>query len=375
MRRVCYISGTRADFGLMKSSLMQISDSKDLHLSVIATGMHLFEQYGHTLTEVQSCGFETHVVNVEETEASRKGMSLEVASQLTGFTQVLDELNPDVLLLLGDRGEMLAGAIAALYLNIPVVHIHGGERSGTVDELIRHALSKLSHFHFVATEESRTRLIKMGESEERVFVTGAPGLDEILGMDIPTKDVLMERLNIPDGSTLVSMVYHPVVQNAESAGEEVQKILDALPSDCNQVILMPNSDAGGYAIRERVKKHAESHNHVFVVNHLERELYLSLVKNSDVLVGNSSSGIIEAASFGTPVVNVGERQNNRERNTNTIDVITDTLAIKGAITDCLEGGRFDCVNRYGDGHAGAIMVQLLETLVIDDSTTRKSNAY
>jgi len=375
MRHICYVTGTRADFGLMSSTLTKINQSTQLKLSVAITGMHLDPKFGATKQEVINFGFDTYIVASGTEDGTRLAMVNAVAAQTSGFSELFSSLKPSVILLLGDRGEMLAAAIAALYLNIPVVHIHGGELSGTVDESIRHAISKLSHFHFVATKKSQERLIRMGERKSNTYVTGAPGLDDILNMPIPSKKDLIEFLGVESSSIQLAVVFHPVVQDAEISGKQICVLLKALPVKEQVVMLMPNADAGGQLIRNEISTYAQTHSNIKLVTHLPRNMYLSLIANCEVLVGNSSSGIIEAASFSTKVINIGERQANRERNPNTVDVGLDTKEIKSAIIKLLGQKNVTTANVYGDGTAGSRISLLLSELVIDANTTRKCNAY
>jgi GDP/UDP-N,N'-diacetylbacillosamine 2-epimerase (hydrolysing) len=375
MRHICYVTGTRADFGLMRSTLEKIENSPNLKLSIAVTGMHLDLKYGDTKQEVIELGVDTYIVEHNHEDGSRLAMASAVGEQVGGFSQLFSSLQPSIVLLLGDRGEMLAAAIAALYLNIPVAHVHGGELSGTVDESIRHAISKLSHFHFVATKNSRERLIRMGELESNVTITGAPGLDDILNMELPGKPELLKFLNINNSSLLLALVFHPVVQDADLAGKQMQQVLSALPISGHVVILMPNGDAGAQLIRQKITEYASLVDNVTVITHLPRNFYLSLLSHSDVLIGNSSSGIIEAASFGTWVINIGDRQVNRERNANTIDVRVNSLEIEAAINKVFINPELICQNVYGDGQGGYRIVELLSVLTLNDNTTRKCNAY
>ncbi|MCG3470213.1 UDP-N-acetylglucosamine 2-epimerase [Xenorhabdus bovienii] len=375
MRKICYITGTRADFGLMQSALTKISQHPELQLSLAVTGMHLDPKFGLTQEDIFACKFDTYIVNSYLNDDSRLSMSCSIAEQLKGFSVLFTELVPDIVLVLGDRGEMLAAAIAALYMNIPVAHIHGGERSGTIDESIRHAISKLSHFHFVATSESKTRLIRMGEKEENIFITGAPGLDDILKMQLPPKNKIFNSLLLDSQKKLLTLIYHPVVQDAESVGEDINKILNSIPEGLQTVILLPNADTGGDSIRNEILKFETKRDNVKVITHLHRESYLALIAYSDVLMGNSSSGIIEAASFGTPVINIGERQNNRERNNNVFDVPIDTLLISNYLEASLNSERITSPNVYGNGNAGEKITNLLATLRLDNDITKKCNTY
>lgn len=375
MRHICYVTGTRADFGLMKSTLDQIAITPDLKLSIAITGMHLESQFGDTKQEVLNTGLDCYLVNSQHDDGSRDAMANAVGEQVCGFTQLFTKLKPNVILLLGDRGEMLAAAISALYLNIPVAHIHGGELSGTVDESIRHAVSKLSHYHFVSTVMARERLIRMGEKKENIMVTGAPGLDDILNIDLPKKSELLNHLSIEGNPSLLAVVFHPVVQDAELADVQINQLLAGLPHNEQIVILMPNADAGGQLIKESINNFCASKSNIKTVVHLPRELYLSLLAHSDILLGNSSSGIIEAASFSTWVINIGERQANRERNTNTVDVDVDSKEIRAAIDTLLLKPKLDRTNIYGDGQAGKRITRLLGEIELNGDTTRKCNTY
>lgn len=376
MRKICYITGTRADFGLMQNTLQAIHRFEGLELSMLVAGMHLDARYGRTICDIESSGLPiTACVEFEPGPATGAKMARDIGRMLLGFTDALSSIRPDMLLLLGDRGEMLAGALAAIHLNIPVVHIHGGERSGTVDEPIRHAISKLSHFHFVATSEARDRLIRMGEQPANIYVSGAPGLDGIAALATESRFELCAEFKLDPGKKIALFVYHPVLQEAASAAADVRSVLELLVQDNIQVIAMkPNSDAGSDQIREVLENYA-NRNDVFVATHFPRNRFVSAMKAADLLIGNSSAGIIEAASFGTPVINIGSRQNMRERNLNVIDSSMERGAIAAAIARALDSGRFEIQNVYGDGKSAFRIARLLAKLVIKDHVLAKTNAY
>ncbi len=374
MRRVHYLTGTRADFGLMRSTLEKIRQSTDLGLGILVTGMHLDAHYGNTVREVEDSGLPL-VARIPVSFAGHDGaaMAKAIATTLNGVVDAWRTERPDALLLLGDRGEMLAGALAALHLNVPIVHLHGGELSGTVDEPIRHAISQLAHYHFVATEKSRERLVRMGERPETVFVTGAPGLD---GIDPgPTSRVdLAKEAGFDPQRPIALVVFHPVVQDALAAGAQAQTLLAALEDvpSLQALLLMPNADAGSEAIRAVfARAGARFQGRV----HLGREVFHRWMAIADVLVGNSSSGIIEAASFGLPVVNVGDRQKDRERNVNVRDVPVEKDAIATAVCAALSGPRPPAQNLYGDGRTGERVVDLLRRISLGPENLRKQNAY
>lgn len=375
-RRICYVTGTRADFGLMRSTLQAIHRDDALSLSVMVTGMHLSPRYGMTVTEVEASGLPIAArIEVDVDPPTGLTMATNIGRMLVGFAERLSVDRPDLVLLLGDRGEMLAGALAALHLDIAIAHLHGGERSGTVDEPVRHAISKLSHYHFVATEGARERLVRMGEDPARIRVTGAPGLDGFAGLARADRATLSASLGFDAGRPIALMVFHPVLQEAQAGGAAAQAIVGALRGSGVQVLaLMPNADAGSEPIRAVLEQRARAGD-IALATHLPRDEFVAWMATVDLMVGNSSSGIIEAASFGTPVVNVGSRQNLRERNVNVIDVDLDPGRLGRAIGAALGAGRLLAANVYGDGRAGERIVGLLRTIPLDLASRTKVNAY
>jgi GDP/UDP-N,N'-diacetylbacillosamine 2-epimerase (hydrolysing) len=375
-RRVLYLSGTRADFGLMRATLQLVAAHPALQLELVATGMHLSRAHGHTVDEIRAAGLSVAAeIPLDVTTRTPASMAQAVGTCLVGITAVLERERPDALLLLGDRGEMLAGAIAALHLGIPTVHIHGGERSGTVDEPVRHAISKLSSYHFVATEESRGRLQRMGEASGRIFVTGAPGLDGLDAEAAMGEQECRAALGLPQHGAFALVVFHPVVQQAGEAYVQTEAMLQALSAmKLPALWLEPNADAGSLDVLRALDSLALPPGSCRV-KHLTRPLFCAAMRHCTVMVGNSSAGIIEAASFGTPVVNVGDRQRLRERNANVTDVGNGAEAIAAALQSALSHGRWPCDNRYGDGRAGERIASLLSSLPLDTSLLEKTNTY
>jgi GDP/UDP-N,N'-diacetylbacillosamine 2-epimerase (hydrolysing) len=375
-RKICYITGTRADFGLMQSTLEAIQRNASLDLSIVVTGAHLSADHGFTVSDIEAAGLPVSArIPVSIEPATGATMGRNIGTMTSGFVDALSAIGPDVVLLLGDRGEMLAGAIAAIHLNIPIAHIHGGERSGTVDEPVRHAISKLSHVHFAATDDAAKRLIRMGERPDMVFVTGAPGLDGIEALADTGRANLCAEAGLDPGRPVALMVYHPVLQEAATAAGGAEHILDALAARKVQaIVLKPNSDAGNDGIR-RVLDARTNTPGIKVVTHFPRNRFISWLAAADLMIGNSSAGIIEAASFGTPVINVGSRQNLRQRNANVHDVPVEPADIATAVEKVLAGGRHAAGNVYGDGNAASRIVGFLTTLPLDASVLFKTNAY
>jgi GDP/UDP-N,N'-diacetylbacillosamine 2-epimerase (hydrolysing) len=375
-RRIVYLTGTRADFGLMRSTLQRIAATPGLQLQVAVTGMHLSAELGHTVDEVVASGLAL-CARIPFDVATRSGASMAhgIAACLDGMTTLLERERPAALLVLGDRGEMLAGAIAALHVGIPCVHVHGGERSGTVDEPVRHAISKLASLHFVATQQARERLVRMGEEPGRIHVTGAPGLDGLQEMAAMKREDCLAALGLPAGSRFMLALFHPVVQQADQAFAQAQALIAALARAQLPVVwLEPNADAGSREVLRALDGGglpAGSQR----LRHLPRPLYAAALKHCEVLVGNSSSGVIEAASFGTPVLNVGDRQRMREHGPNVRDVPAEAAAVLRGLQQQLGRGRTGCDNAWGDGRAGERIAQLLATLPLAPGLLEKINSY
>ncbi|HEX4879043.1 MAG TPA: UDP-N-acetylglucosamine 2-epimerase [Limnobacter sp.] len=377
MRKVCYLTGTRADFGLMQKTLQAIHACPSLELQVIACGMHLSRKHGYTVEEIERSGLPIfrRLCAVSD-ESSGYNMGVFVGKLTCELMEAFDALKPDCVLLLGDRGEMLAGAIAAIHLGIPIVHVHGGERSGTIDEPVRHAVSKLSHYHFTATEQARSRLVQMGELPAHVWVTGAPGLDGIQSLKRSNRPEICKKFDFREDAPLALMVFHPVVQEAAKAAEQMKELLQCLfDLQIQTVMLYPNADAGSDEIRS-VLENFKTTRGFKLVQHLSRPDYIDTLANVDFLIGNSSSGIIEAASFDTTVVNVGSRQMLREHGDNVLDCNASYPAVHATIQQALGRSRRDApFNLYGQGGTAGRIVELLERIDLTPSVLNKVNAY
>ena len=375
-RRILYVTGTRADFGLMARTLKAIDTDEGLALSILVTGMHLSPAYGSTVNEIRAAGFRIAAeVPVDLGVNTGAAMARNLGTMLIGFTDVIERERPDIVLLLGDRGEMLAAAIAATHEDTAIVHIHGGERSGTVDEPIRHAISKLAHFHFTSTEDARQRLVRMGERDDRVWAVGAPGLDGLREDAAVPRAELFASLRLDPSRPVALLVHHPVVQDAGSMARETEEILAGLfAAGCQVVAMMPNSDAGGEHVRA-VLQAAASHPDLRLVTHFPRRDFISWMAAADLMIGNSSAGIIEAGSFGTPVVNIGSRQNLRERNRNVTDVAQAGEGLSEIIRGVVTRGRLEPRNVYCDGASAPRIAALLTSIPLDPQALRKFNAY
>lgn len=376
-RSLIYVSGTRADFGLMRRALQAMVTDEPLEVGVLVTGMHLSDDYGATWREIKDAGLSIAArVPVDVTTRSRVSMSASVGQAIVGMSEALSRLQPDAVMVLGDRGEMLAAAMVCLHLGLPLFHVHGGERSGTVDEPMRHAISKMATWHLVTTPGSRDRLIRMGEQPDTITVVGAPGLDGLVTSASPSADALLARHGLDPKRPYLLVLFHPVVQQAEQVAVQTRALAEAIRATGHSVLwLAPNSDAGSDAVLSAAKSVLGGAYPVAWAVHLSRECFATAMRHCAAMVGNSSAGIIEAASFGTPVVNVGKRQNMRERNCNVLDCGNAAEEITAALTATLRGGRFPAHNVYGDGDSARRIARAVAQTHIAPQCLLKVNSY
>ena len=364
LKKVLYITGTRADYGLMHNALELLNNDDDIQLEVAVTGMHLMEEFGYSVNEIKKDNFNLHIINQTFLKDNKQSMSEFIGRLIVDLTQSMVKIKPDIVLLLGDRGEMLAGAIAASYLQIPVAHIHGGDVSSTVDDSARHAITKLSNIHFAATRKSALRIKQMGENPENIFVVGAPGLDSIIKVkDNIDENYLKEKYNIVKDFVLV--LQHPVSLEVESSSNQIKQTLDAVTLTDYQVLLIyPNADAGGRAMIDKIKEYD-----VDAYKNIPHDDFIGLLGLASALIGNSSSGIIESSSFKLPVINIGTRQAGREKAENVVDVGYDSNEILTALNYIKSNDYLDklnnCKNPYGDGKSGENILKILKDLDIN----------
>lgn len=364
-RRVCVVTGSRAEYGLFYPVLKEIEKCPKLDLQLIATTMHLSPEFGLTYQQIELDGFtiDDKVDNLILPE-SKVSMAQSSGKATTLLSDCFDRLNPDVVLLLGDRFETHAAAIAALLMNIPIAHIHGGEITrGAIDEQIRHSITKMSHLHFCATEEYRTRIIQMGEEPSRVFNTGAPGIDNIVNLKLLSRKQLEEYLAWSLPSKFALFTYHPETLSGSNLNQDLTNIFQSLKaSKLGILFTYSNADYGGGAINRKIEDFCQTDPDKYkVVKSLGQLNYLSSMKHCNLLVGNTSSGIIEAGSFHKPVVNIGDRQSGRLRGSNVIDCTVESLdsAIDSALSlkfleNCSKQG-----NIYGNGDTAIQIVDIL----------------
>ena len=364
-RKVCVVTGTRAEYGLFYPIMRKIQDSNKLELQLIATTMHLSEEFGSTYKQIEKDGF----IIDEKIENLLASDSKSSVAKSTGLATILlsdafTRLQPDILLLLGDRYETHAAATTAMLMNIPIAHIHGGEiTEGAVDEQIRHSITKMSYLHFSSTEKYRQRIIQMGEDPSRVFTSGAPGIDNIINLELFSKTDLEDTLNWKFDMKSALFTYHPVTLGSSNINDEINQIFAVLEqTDLNILFTYANADDSGRVINQKIEEFCQTNPTKYkVVKSLGQLRYLSTMKYVDLLIGNTSSGIIEAASFQKPVVNIGDRQKGRLQSGNVIDCSIEilTTTIEQALSDEFQNSCKVCKNIYGEGHASNTIVDVL----------------
>lgn len=326
MRKICVFTGTRAEYGIMSRLFRLIDNDPDLQLQIIATNMHLSPEFGLTYKEIEADGF--HIdkkVEMLLSSDTPNGTVKSMGLALIGFADALEDLKPDVAVILGDRYEMLAAAEACLIFKIPVAHLYGGEiTEGAYDDAIRHCISKLSHLHFTSTDEYRNRVIQLGESPERVKYVGALGVDNIRNEEIMPLEELEDSLKFKLGDKFLLVTFHPVTMENATAAEQCDSLLRALSeinSNYQLLFTLPNSDTDGRVIIQKINDYVSAHSDkAFAITSLGKRRYYSALKFATAVVGNSSSGLIEAPSFNIPTVNIGNRQQGRTRGETVIDV-------------------------------------------------------
>lgn len=378
-RKICFITGARADYGILFSVMKAVSESEKLSLQLLVTGMHLDPKYGLTYDEIKKDGFNVDAkVVLSYKKNDPKEMALIFSQAVAGFTKVLQTMKPDFLVVLGDRLEMLAAAVTANFLSIPVVHIHGGEISGHVDGIMRHAITKLSHLHFAATDQAKKRILSLGEEPWRVFVSGAPALDRILAQTLPSKEELFRKYQLDLKQGLIVVVQHPVLSELAQSAQQMAATLEVVArSKIPFLIIYPNADAGGQAMIKVIERYRRNPLAQIrkSIPHLD---YLSFLKYASVLVGNSSSGVIEAASFGLPVIDIGSRQSSRERGANVVRVGYSRKEIADALKKILKHPglkKMKVKNPYHSGNAGVAIRKVLEDVPLDAKLLEKKMTY
>jgi UDP-hydrolysing UDP-N-acetyl-D-glucosamine 2-epimerase len=368
----------RSDYGIYLPILKRIKAERDLRLLLYVGGMHLSPEFGSTVKVIESDGFEINErVEMLPSSDAPEDVAKSMGLGTIGFSQAYARQRPDILLVLGDRFEMHAAVVAALPLRIPVAHIHGGELSeGAIDDAMRHSITKMSHLHFVSTDVYAQRVMQMGEEPWRVVVSGAPALDNLKTIDLLTRQQLAAEYGLSEEESFLLVTYHPVTLEHERTEQQMTELLRALDEmDRPVVFTYPNADTGSRTIIDAIREYTERNSRVHTFVNMGTRGYFSLMKYADAMAGNSSSGIIEAASFKLPVVNIGNRQRGRLRARNVIDVGYSrqeiVAGIKRAIDPDFRAGLADLVNPYGEGHSAEKIVATLRAVELGDKLLLK----
>jgi UDP-N-acetylglucosamine 2-epimerase (hydrolysing) len=359
MKKIVFLSGTRADFGKIKSLIQILEDQSEFEAHIFVTGMHLLEKYGKTIIEIEKCNF-SNIFSFEN-QTHEATMDLTLAKTIEGFSKYVKQVKPDLIVVHGDRLEALAGAIVGSLNNILVAHIEGGEISGTIDELIRHSVSKLSHLHLVSNIEAKRRLLQMGELKSSIFVIGSPDLDLMNPNQLPDIDTVKKYYEILF-DTYGVLMFHPVTTEYENIQEDIKNVLNALiASNKEYVVIYPNNDLGTSEILEEFKR-LEQNPKFRVIPSLRFEYFLKLLKEADFIIGNSSAGVREAPYYNVITINIGSRQNNRVQAASIINTLCIEKEIYTAIMNIdLLKKEPNTTFEFGNGDSNNQFLKLLQT--------------
>lgn len=356
MKKIVFLTGTRADFGKLKPLIEVVNNSEVFEAYIFATGMHLARKYGYTVTEIEKCGYTN--IHKFSNYIKESAMDKNLAKTIEGFSNYINKISPDLIVIHGDRIEPLAGAIVGALNNILVAHVEGGEVSGTIDELIRHAVSKMSHIHFVSNEAAKTRLIQMGEKLSNIFVIGSPDIDIMFSNQLPSLESAKKRYEI-DFDCYSVVMYHPVTTEVNNQEQHAKEFVDALLlSNLNYIVVYPNNDLGSEIILKEFKR-LRNKNNFKIFPSLRFEYFLVLLKNAKFIIGNSSAGIREAPYYGVPTINIGTRQQNRTESEDILNTNYSKLEILNAIEN-VSNYKLNPCNDFGNGNSAAQFYDCLQ---------------
>lgn len=358
MKKIVFLTGTRADYGKIKSLMQQVDESHKFELNIFVTGMHMLSMYGSTWKELEKDGFKNIYKYINQTANSY--MDTALSNTILGFSNYVHELKPDMIIVHGDRLEALAGAIVGAFNNIKVVHIEGGEVSGTIDESIRHAITKFSHIHLVSNDEAKNRIIQLGEIEENIFVIGSPDIDIMLSNELPSISEVKDRYDF-DYEHYGILMYHPVTTEVDKLKNNVQNLVDAVIESGKQyVVIYPNNDEGSKIILDEYKR-LNGNKNFRIYPSMKFEYFLTLLKNADFMIGNSSAGIRETGVYGIPAIDIGNRQHGRY-NPSLLKNLTHVKEEKEKILDALSTiNELKTISQgFGEGDSDKKFIRILE---------------
>lgn len=389
-RKICFVSNNRAEYSRIKTVLSELKKNSGVDFYIVVMGSHLLDSFGKTINDIIADGYSVDYkifMELEGREPSTMAKSVGIAT--CDLATYFENKRPDIVVALMDRYENIAVAVAAALMNIPIAHMQGGEVSGTIDESVRHTITKLAHIHFPATELSRQRIIKMGENSGMVFNVGDPASDLLLNTpELSQKEAISflngqapeeGRYDIDADKPFILAIQHPVTTEFGSGFKQIEESLMALNkiNDHNIIFLLPNIDAGGHHILEGIKKFKIEYkmDNLYIFKHIAHNIFVNLMRHARCLFGNSSSGIRESCYFGMPVVNIGTRQERRERGKNVIDAPYDNKEIYNAVMAQLKHGKYAPEFLYGDGKSGARIADILANIDLSKIEIQKRLTY
>lgn len=381
MKKICVVTGTRAEYGLLTPLINKIQDDSDLVLQLLVTGMHMSPEFGMTVNSIENDGYEiAERIEILLSSDSPVGISKSMGLALISFSEAFERLRPDIIVVLGDRSEIFAVAAAASVAKIPIAHLHGGETTeGAVDEGFRHSITKLSWLHFTSTEDYRKRVIQLGESPERVFNVGAIGIENVVKSPLMTKSELEQSLNVELKNPLLLVTFHPVTLENKTSSTQFQELLNVLDQYTEGTIIFTkaNSDTDGRVINHMIDDYVKNHeNNCLAYTSMGQQRYLSAMKIADAVVGNSSSGIIEAPSFNIPTVNIGDRQKGRKQAETVIncepneEMISEALSV--ALSHAFRERIENSINPYGDGNVSEKIMKVIRRVLMSEISLKKT---
>lgn len=380
---ISILTATRAEYGLLSPIIKKLNMVEEFEVKIVATGMHLSHEFGMTYQEIEQDGFTIHKkIEILKDGNTSTGVSKAMGHALFGFSEYFEDLKPDLLIVLGDRYETLAVCCAAMNAKIPIAHLYGGETTeGAIDEAIRHAITKMSYLHFTSTAEYRKRVIQLGESPDRVFQVGAIGIENILNVDLLAKKELEKNLNLKLNKPYAVVTFHPSTLEEENVIKQFNELLKACDEhkELNYIFTKANADVNGGIINKLIDTYALENENVTAFTSLGMLRYLSTLKYCMMVIGNSSSGLIEAPSFGIPTINIGDRQKGRLYSDSVIHCVVDKLAITKSIDIALskefQEKAKNTINPYGDGKTSDKIVGIIKDFMLKDKMNLKKQFY
>lgn len=378
-RKIMVITGSRGEYGYIRPILNKIKQDKELEYVIVATNMLLIPEFGYAVNNFLNDGFEVkYKIHMSMAGYSNESMVKSLGIFLQSLTDIVANDPPSIILLAGDRGEQIVGAIVGAHVNIPVAHIQAGELSGNIDGMTRHAITKFTHIHFAANEDAATRLLKMGEQEFRVFNVGAPQIDEFKEYTYYSKEIFYPKYNLNSNQPVALIVQHSTTEESNLSESQMQITLDALIElQLQSIIIFPNNDAGSVGIQKVIEKNRYPFFHIR--RNVSREEYANLMNCCDLMIGNSSSGLLEAPSFSLPAVNIGRRQIGRYQAHNVINCEHEKIQIKESIKKAMDPEFRKYVkgvkNPYGDGNSSEKIIEILKNIEINAKLLNKMITY